>query len=680
MKFWNKLSIRSQLILLITALIIITQTISFALISLFDTKERHAIAVEQAQTMVRVLNSDMLESLLNPSANNFAELSFKLSGFQSVDAVILVNAQHEQIFIYGEDEYTEMLLNSTIQGYEPIYDKEHLFLKQTVMDNGHTFGYTLAVLDPEQYQTQVQERFTTLMWLFPIELLFALFIAWRLSLRYTEPFSQLAHVMQSNDVKNNTFTRISTQANNEIKQLFNGYNAMISQIERTTEEMRFQSTHDPLTGLLNRYGFENALELSLHRERHHENVLLKIDLDQFKLINDTASLSAGDAILKLIAHHLHQNLPEESVIARLDADNFAILITDCPPDESKTIAKNLLSSLKDFRFIWEDIPLTTSASGGLVNFISYEYTKAELMKLSDSSVAVAKSKGRNKLHIYHPNDQHNQLLRNKTTIVNQIKEALGNGPCQFELYAQTIEPLQTVSSQISYEILLRLRNGEGRIIPPDSFLPTAEQYNLMADIDSYVLWNFLEAVTQHPEHVEQLRSAHVNLAGSSLNHIDFQKTLKKAIETFDFPWHKLEMEVTETSAVSNLNQASDFIHFFRGVGIGFALDDFGTGMSSFDYLKKLPFDIIKIDGSFVKDMHNDPVDHAVIRYIQEISALKNQETVAEYIETEADLLALKEIGITYGQGYYLGKPKPLSDWISPENECIKPLTKTTPTT
>ncbi len=186
----------------------------------------------------------------------------------------------------------------------------------------------------------------------------------------------------------------------------------------------------------------------------------------------------------------------------------------------------------------------------------------------------------------------------------------------------------------------------------------------MVDIDRYVLSTYLSTVSQYPDHIARLHIAHVNLAGGSLNHPDFQQGLKQLMVQFDFPWHKLALEVTETSAVGDLSQAIGFIRDCQTMGIEFALDDFGTGMSSFEYLKHLPFDVVKIDGSFIKDMHKDPLDLAVIRYIHEISQLRQQETVAEYVETAEDVAALRQIGITYGQGYFLGKPKPLRDWLA----------------
>jgi EAL domain-containing protein (putative c-di-GMP-specific phosphodiesterase class I) len=205
---------------------------------------------------------------------------------------------------------------------------------------------------------------------------------------------------------------------------------------------------------------------------------------------------------------------------------------------------------------------------------------------------------------------------------------------------------------------------DNNFISPADFLPAAERYQLMAEIDIYVFWTYLKIVSSDKMHLEKLHSVHINLAGSTLNNPDFQEKVKEAINYFDFPWEKLELEITESSAIGNFNMANEFISWLKKQKIGLALDDFGTGMASFEYLKSLPFDVIKIDGSFVKDMHKDPIDKAVIKYIQEIAQLKGQETVAEYVETKEDVEELKAIGITYGQGYYLGKPRALSSWLN----------------
>jgi len=401
-----------------------------------------------------------------------------------------------------------------------------------------------------------------------------------------------------------------------------------------------------------------------------QSVRFQTALASIKLINDSAGHSAGDELLKMIAHGCSEHMPENAIMARVGGDDFYILLPNTTEEEGIKFAKSRQERLADFRFVWEGEALSTSATLGLIAFKPFEYTLSDLIKASGSAFYTAKSLGRNKLHVYRQDDLKTQQFDHEVQVARYIKDALKETPeaSRFELYAQAIVPLQTDTNKVSYEILIRMWDGEGNFVPPDAFLPTAERYQLMAEIDNYVLSTYLKMATSNPEHIANLHVAHINLAGSSLNNPDFQTNLKKMVKTYKFPWDKLELEITETSAVGNFNQAKQFIGFCKDLGIGLALDDFGTGMSSFEYLKSLPFDVVKIDGSFVKDMHTDPSDRAIIRYIQEISALRNQETVAEYVETQEDVTALTEIGITYGQGYFLGKPKPFSDWLNPQTD------------
>jgi len=364
-----------------------------------------------------------------------------------------------------------------------------------------------------------------------------------------------------------------------------------------------------------------------------------------------------------VSHHCKQNLPDSARIARVGGDDFFILLKNINEEEGVVLAKRLLNDLSDFRFVWQGESLSVSASIGLVSFKPFEYTLTSLIKSADTAFYTAKSMGQNKLHIHTNSPKNEKQLLTDLHIASYIKEALKEGPSRFELYAQDIVPLQTQTDKVSYEILIRMWDGNNNFLPPDSFLPTAEHYQLMVDIDVYVLTTYLDTICLQQEHIENLHSVHINLAGGTLNHPDFQNCVKDAIEKYNFPWEKLELEITETSAIGNLVQAQEFIQFCKQQGIGFALDDFGTGMSSFEYLKNLPFDVVKIDGSFVRGMLTDPVDHAMIRYTHEISKLRNQETVAEYVETQADVDELRKIGITYGQGYFLGKPRPLADWL-----------------
>ncbi len=662
---WQRLSIRSQLTLLMVLLLTFIEIATLTLVNWFDIKDRQTLAIEQATTLGQSLNNDLLKALLNSNVDTLSDISFRIEGFKSVDALQLDNNNDFPVFAYGKQNYLTKNKLVPLLSNKPYFDSAgRLFIKLPVMADNDPLGTVIIVINPKQYNTHIKQNFVTLLWIFPIELIIGFIIAWRISLYYSKPFEALADAIQQNDIENNTFIKIKTIYKNEIGLLFSGYNQMISKIIKTTKKLQYQSQHDSLTGLPNRFAIEKEIETSLQDEHATSHVLINLDLDQFKNINDLVGHVAGDELLQLIAHYCQQNLPETACIARVGGDDFFILLKNTSKQQGIDIATLLLKGLSDFRFVWKGKALSVSASIGLVTFKPFEYTLTNLIKTADVAFYTAKSKGQNKLYVHEDNPINNEQHNTEIQIASYIKEALKDGPSRFELYAQDIVPLQKETNKVSYEILLRMWDENNNFLPPDSFLPTAERYQLMVDIDIHVLTTYLTTICSHPKHIHNLHSVHINLAGGTLNHTDFQDCVKNAIQNFNFPWEKLELEITETSAIGNLVQAQEFIQFCKQQGIGFALDDFGTGMSSFEYLKNLPFDVVKIDGSFVRDMLTDPVDHAMIRYTHEISKLRNQETVAEYVETQADVDELRKIGITYGQGYFLGKPRPLTQWLT----------------
>lgn len=658
---WNRFGIRTQLILLMGVLLTIVEVATLGAVNYFDQRERRAIAIDQANTLARSLNNDLLAAILSSDADTYADISFRIAGYQAVDALTLFDAHGKPVLRYGRDDSLLAREPPASGPGHQFLDSGHLLYHKPVEAEGQRFGDTVILVNLAKYQTQLYRHHLTLLLIFPIELLIGLTMAWFLSRGYTRPFNQLAMAMQANDFGNQHYQRVETRAQNEIHSLFDGYNAMLDRIQDSAEELFYRSRHDSLTGLYNRYAIDQALVECLRRGQTH--VLLNMDLDQFSLVNDSLGRTAGDELLQMIAQHCRHDLPDQAMMARIGGDDFYLLLPDTAEREGIITANRYLERLRDFRFFWQGQAVSVSASIGLVAFRPGQFSLEELIKAADLAFYGAKAAGRNQLNIYHPDSEQTSRYTTEVQMAGLLKEALGEGPARFELYAQAIVPLQAPSERIGYEVLLRLRDGRGELVSPLHFLPTAERYQMMVEIDGLVLQRFLETVCSRPGHLDRLELAHINLSGGSLNHPDFQKRLRAAIAGLPFPWRKLELEITETSAVGNFAQARAFIDYCRGIGIGFALDDFGTGMASFEYLKNLPFDVIKIDGSFIRNMHSDPVDHAMISYIQEISKLKGQKTVAEYVETARDLEELRRIGITYGQGYYLGRPKPLTDWL-----------------
>lgn len=659
---WNKFSIKVQLIFFMTLIVVVVETATLFLVLRIQKEENNKNAIVEAKAITQSLNNDLLKYLLNPSADMLSDINFRLSAFKKINTMILFDENNNPIYKYGD--ISNISLNeSKISKKDIVFTDDDLFIKNRLTAQGYNFGYTLLDIDLTSFKIKQEQITNTIIMIFPFALIFGIFLSLFLSKSYTQPFLNLINSMRKSDPTKDKIVKVKTNANNEIKELFEGFNNLMKQISQSSKQLRFQASHDQLTNIFNRYYLEEKLQEALKSENKNGYSLFNIDLDQFKLINDSAGNQVGDELLKMLVVYFNTILPKNSIFARVDGDSFMVLLDNETIDESKKLLDLSLEKLSDFRFSNQTETFSVSASISLVHFKAYQYTLKELLKASSSALYTAKQKGRNKSHIYDASDENIKRFSIELDTAKYIKEALNDGPSRFELFAQDIVPLQEKSDKIGYEILIRMWDKNNNFISPADFLPAAERYQLMADIDTYVLWTYLETVTKDKDHINKLHSAHINLAGSSLNNIDFQRKVKEAIEHFDFPWEKLELEITESSAIGSFNVANEFISWLKSKNIGLALDDFGTGMASFEYLKNMPFDVVKIDGSFVKDMHVDPTDKAVIKYIQEIASLKNQETVAEYVETKEDVEELTKLGITYGQGYYLGKPRPLSSWL-----------------
>ena len=646
-----------------TIIVIVVEASTLFFILKIQKDENRSNAINESMAITKSLNNDLLKYILNQNTDSLSDISFRLSAFKKISGVILYDENRNAIFQYGN---TEQIENRALSIFEKeiIFTDNNLFIKTVIQAEGYKFGYQLMKVDLSSF-IEKQENIThTILKIFPFAMLFGFIISILLSKNFTKPFFDLLSAMRKSDPTNNKIIEVKTDSNNEIKELFNGFNKQMKEIQESSKKLQHQASHDQLTNLYNRFYLEKEVELALKTEDEKGYNLFNIDLDQFKLINDAAGYQEGDELLKMIASDFSKDFLETYIFARIDGDGFMLLTKNMRKEEAIILLKNSLEKLSDFRFSTNNETYSISASISLVHFKAFEFTLKELIKISNTSLYTAKGKGRNKSHIYDPcDDDLTNRYNTELETAALIKEALKDGPARFELFAQDIVPLQEKSDQISYEILIRMWDKDNNFISPGDFLPAAERYQLMAEIDIHVLWNFLEMVTKDKKHIQKLHTAHINLAGSSLNNLDFQEKIKEAINTFDFPWEKLELEVTESSAIGNFNKANEFIKWLKSKKIGLALDDFGTGMASFEYLKSLPFDVVKIDGSFVKDMHTDYADKAVIKYIHEIAQFKGQETVAEFVETQEDVDELRKIGVTYGQGYFLGKPRPLSSWL-----------------
>jgi len=426
-------------------------------------------------------------------------------------------------------------------------------------------------------------------------------------------------------------------------------------------QLKHQASHDALTSLINRSEFERILRSALdHIHTRDSHSLLYLDLDQFKVINDTCGHLAGDVLLQQIATILQKTVREADTVARLGGDEFAVFLPNCNIRAATKIAEKLLGAISKYVFIWDERQFRVSMSIGVVGIDSRIQDYDSLMRAADLSCYAAKDYGRNRLHIYHEQDQ--DLIRRHSEM--QWVEKLQNGLEQnrFVLYGQYIRSLSSKAGAQHLEILIRYLDRNGNIVTPSAFLPAAERYNLAPRIDQWVLEN----VFGDPRLVSLLRldrgfRVNINLSGLTLSNPSTTRFITRLIQERQLPPRSLCFEITETAAVEDLTATSHFIRTMRLLGCEFALDDFGIGVSSFAYLRNLPVDYLKIDGSFVRDLDKNPVNAAMVSAINHIGHVLKIRTVAEFVENEAIMHKLRGIGVDYAQGFYVHSPSPLQE-------------------
>ena len=424
--------------------------------------------------------------------------------------------------------------------------------------------------------------------------------------------------------------------------------------------LSWQATHDALTGLANRREFEFRVEQTLHQlsRQPARHALMFLDLDQFKLVNDTCGHAAGDELLRHICALLQSGLREGDTLARLGGDEFGILLENCTAEASEKIAENLRQTVQNLHFVWKGRPFVTTVSVGLVHITQSPATLESLLRAADMACYMAKEKGRNRVQLYHPDDSELSLRFGEMAWVQRLHMALEEN--RFCLYAQEIANLGHVGGAGGHvEILLRLHDEAGRMILPDSFIPAAERYGLMTSLDRWVVENVFKIIAQcmTRQDPRPMAMCAINLSGNTIGDDDFLVFLRQQFVTYAVPPEMICFEITETSAISNLASAIKFINELKDLGCHFSLDDFCAGMSSFAYLKHLPVDFLKIDGSFVRDMLDDPINRAMVEVINHIGHVMGKRTIAEFVETPQIEQALLEIGVDYAQGYIIQRPQ-----------------------
>ena len=501
----------------------------------------------------------------------------------------------------------------------------------------------------------------------------SLYLAWRIGRQITRPILSLTHTV-SRIGEGHLDERVDTSGQVELGVLQRGVNHMAAhlqamqdqmqeKIDRATARLIYQASHDALTGLINRREFEQRLERTLLSalQQGREHALCYMDLDQFKVINDSCGHAAGDELLRQLALLLKGNLRERDTLARLGGDEFALLLENCSIPDALEVADTFRAEVQRFRFKWGDRIFSVGMSVGMVAINADSGTAASLMSAADAACYVAKDRGRNQIHLYESRDSDLVRHRGEMQWVTRIQRALEEH--RLRLSWQEIRRADgAVESVRHVELLLRMIDEDGSEILPMAFIPAAERYSIMPAIDSWVIEETLRLCQRYLVSKRERNCLFaVNLSGASLKDPAFRRMLLASLDENPAFGPHLCFEITETAAIGNLAVVNEFIEAMRAFGCSFALDDFGSGLSSFTYLKNLNVDYLKIDGAFVRDIANNAIDRSMVEAIHRIGHQMNLRTVAEYVESDQILALLRQMGVDYVQGNGIHQPEPLEN-------------------
>lgn len=547
-------------------------------------------------------------------------------------------------------------------------------------------GYVYISIDKQRLIHDYRNEFIKNVAIMTVGLMICSVLVYWVSLSITRPLSELSQTLkklfwgqQHLKSDKNTLPEIQTlqtTLNQISREMHDAELAMRNRIQDAQAQLHYQARHDPLTGLVNRQELERRLQQALSDVRSHDSqhVFCYMDLDQFRVINDTCGHLAGDEMLRQISMILSQRIRQEDTFARLGGDEFGLLMSYCHVEKAIETAAQLRKIVENFRFMHEGRLFQTGMSIGIVEITPDLKDIGEITRHADAACYVAKDNGRNQIHLFHPKDD--VLLKRHTEMqwVSRINEAIEQN--DFVLYCQGIYPLQQDQPPF-YEILIRKRDEEGGIIPPHEFLPSAERYQLMTKIDRWVIKHAFMGLQPLFKADTELSPfiISINLSGMSLGDPTLLDFIKQSLLSYHIPPTHICFEVTETSAIINIDSTIKLIQELKQLGVRFMLDDFGSGMSSFSYLKHLPVNFLKMDGSYVKDITRNKVDLAMSKAIQSVAESMQIETIAEYVEDRDTLDCLIHMGVSFAQGFYLNRPQPLAEALS-KHLTKKPIVST----
>lgn len=691
MSFFNKLGIKARMMLLTVVptfaitLFLTAYSISKSINTLNDSlSDRGRIIATQVapaseygvlsgnitflQTLIQqtISREDDIISVLITNAEGFrlavsGQIPYQVKPNLSNDLTVKEINQSEYIVLNAP------ILRSKVE-IDDFYDGTNNMLEAN--KRAEVVGQVYVALSKDRIRATKKSMIWKSLLLGFIGFLVSSLLAYRLGRSITNPIVSMAESVK-NLGAGHLNLRVDEDAAGEIKTLQLGLNTMANHIQLAhdslqdrvhdaTRMLRHQAQHDALTGLVNRQEFERRLNVALNDVKisNAQHIFCYMDLDQFKVVNDTCGHRAGDELLRQISLILSQRVREEDTFARLGGDEFGLLLTNCDVQNALLIAEEMRSMVEDFRFVHDNRMFKIGVSVGMVEITSDMQDLGDITSYADAACYAAKDNGRNQIHLFRHHDDDLARRHVEMEWVSRINSAMDDN--RFCLYCQPILPLQDDNSNIFYEILIRKIDVDGTIILPMAFIPSAERYHLMSKIDRWVInktFSIYHQLINTNEQHDFLLS--INLSGMSLSDKGLLSFIKDQFELYNVPHNKICFEITETSAIINLTNTITLMQELKAIGCKFLLDDFGSGMSSFAYLKNLPVDYLKMDGGFVKDITRNDIDLAMAKSIQSIAEAMKIKTIAEFVEDAETMKLLKKMGVDYGQGFYLSSPMPI---------------------
>ncbi len=441
----------------------------------------------------------------------------------------------------------------------------------------------------------------------------------------------------------------------------------VTNLRLLARRLRYQASHDSLTSLINRSEFERNVRKAIldAKTKQKKSSLIYLDLDRFKMVNDLYGHAAGDELLIQFSNLVKSKLRGSDILARLGGDEFALLLSGCSLEEAEEKAHEILQSIQEYKFIWEQKSFNVEASIGVAEINQKCFDLSYVLSAVDSACYLAKEAGRNCVRVFREGDENINRRRGQERWLQRFDKALNEG--RLVVTAQSIINIKANKNvqvdKNGFEILIRMQDDNGRLVPPNAFLPAVERYNRAPKLDRWILDKVLMLLAENRNVLAQIDKCSINLSGQSLVSEGFLPFTMAKLKEYEIEPSKICFEITETAAIANLDQATSFVQSLKDLGCYFALDDFGSGLSSFAYLKTLPVDFLKIDGMFVKDIHHDNVSRAMVKAINEMGHVLGKQTIAEYVENEDILKILKEIGVDFAQGFHAGRPEPILEFF-----------------